>query len=160
MEKIKKIGKSIYLPFILFGIVLILIHIPFNKFGDDVWFQNILNEKGLIDYTSQRFSNWTSRNIIETVLVTLSNTRVSMIIWKFLNVCIFELLAYSTYKLFIKNIQDKTKKLKLTWFLIASILLIPFTALKDTGWIATTTNYLWVLSIRNVSNNTYKEKYR
>lgn len=159
MEKIKKVINSIYLPFILLGIVLIIVHIPLVKFGDDLWFQNMLNEKGLIEYTTQRFNNWTSRNIIETVLVTLSNTHVSMVIWKILNVCIFELLAYSTYTLFVKNIQDKSKKLKLTWLLISGIFLIPFTALKDTGWIATTTNYLWVLSIRYVFNNAYKEKY-
>ena len=159
MEKLKQFGKSIYVPFILLGIILIILHIPFNKFGDDLWFEKILDNQNIIEYTNQRFNTWTSRNIIELVLVSFSNSNVSMLLWKVLNVCMFELLAYSAYIIFVKNIQDKNKKLKLTWFLIMVILLIPFTALKDTGWIATTTNYLWVLSIRNVCNDSYKEKY-
>lgn len=146
-EKLKKYSKSIYIPFILLAIMLIISHIPAEKFGDDMWFENILNSQNIMNYSVERYQTWTSRNVIEAVLVVLSNTHVSSIIWKVLNICMLELLAYSIFKIFIKDMKDNNKKLILTYILIFGILSIPFTVLNDTGWMATTTNYLWPLSL-------------
>ena len=146
-EKIEKYSKSIYIPFILLAIILICFHIPIQKSGDDMWFQNILNNQNIIDYSIERYQTWTSRNVIEIVLVVLSNTHISTIIWKILNICMFELLAYSIYKIFIKDMKDSNKRLILAYILIFGILSIPFTILNDTGWMATTTNYLWALTL-------------
>lgn len=146
-EKIKQYSKSIYIPFILLAIILICLHIPAKKFGDDLWFQNMLNDQNIIDCLIGRYQTWSSRTIIEAVLVILSNTHVSTIIWKILNICMFELLAYSIYKIFIKDMKDSNKKLILAYILIFGILSIPFTILNDTGWMATTTNYLWALAL-------------
>lgn len=147
MDKIKKICKSVYLPFIVFAIILICTHIRLQKVADDIWFADILKNQGILEYTINRYNTWTSRTIIESILVSLANTNVSFIIWKVLNILMFELLAYSTYKLFIKDIKEEKTKLQLLWILIFGILLIPFSMLKDAGWIATTTNYLWVLAL-------------
>lgn len=146
-EKLKKYSKSIYIPFILLAIILISFHIPIQKSGDDMWFQNILNNQNIIDYSIERYQTWTSRNVIEVVLVGLSNTNVSTIIWKVLNICMFELIAYSIYKIFIKDMKDNNKKLVLTYILIFGILLIPNNLFNDAGWMATTTNYLWALAL-------------
>ena len=146
-EKIEKYSKSIYMPFILLAVILICFHIPIEKSGDDKWFQNILNNQNIIDYSIERYQTWTARNVIETVLVSLTNTHVSTMIWKVLNICMFELIAYSIYKIFIKDIKDNNKKLVLTYILIFGILLIPKNLFNDAGWMATTTNYLWALAL-------------
>lgn len=144
MEKFKKILKSKYLPFIIFGIILFIIHIPIIKNNDDLWFQNILNEQSITSFSIQRYNNWSSRTIIEAVLIILSNTNVSLFIWKILDILMFELLAYSIYKIFLKG---HNKSILLSWILVFGILTIPVSILNGAGWIATTTNYLWPLAL-------------
>lgn len=146
-EKIKQYSKSIYIPFILLAIILIFFHISVEKFSDDILFQNMLNNQNMIDSLIERYQTWSSRTIIEAVLVVLCNAHVSMIIWKILNICMFELLAYSIYKMFIKDMENNSQKLILTYTLVLGILSIPVTMLNDAGWMATAANYLWALSL-------------
>ena len=158
MEKLKRFCKSIYIPFIVLALMLIVIHIPISKIGDDIWFEDILNNQGIMEFSVSRYNNWTSRSIIEMVLVIFSSSHVSLYFWKIIYILMFELLAYSTFKIFIKDIKDENKKISLTWILIFGIIALPLIALKDAGWIATTTNYLWVLALRCISFNFNKEK--
>lgn len=144
MKNIKKVLKSKYLPFVIMAIILLVIHYPINKKVDDLWFENILDNQGIFNFLILRYNEWSSRLIIEAILVVLSNTNVNILFWKIIDILMFELLAYSIYYLFIKEQENKNE---LTWVLIFQVLIIPFSALYSAGWIATTTNYLWPLSL-------------
>ena len=151
LEKIKKYSKSIYIPFIVLGIVIAILHFQITKIYDDLIFSAVLDDgTKIFEYLSSRYNGWTSRLVIEFFLVVLSNENTSLVIWKIIDILMFELLAYSTYKIFIKDVKDNNKKLCLTWILILAILAFPYTLLCEAGYIATTTNYLWVLTFRNV----------
>ena len=144
METIKKVLKSKYLPFCIMAIILLVIHYPINKTSDDLWFEKILDNQNIFNFLALRYNEWSSRIIIEAILVVLSNTKVNIIIWKMIDILMFELLAYSIYYLFIKEQQNKNE---LIWTLIFVVLIIPFSIWNSAGWIATTTNYLWPLSL-------------
>lgn len=142
MEKLKRISNSKYLPFIILGLLLFAIHFFINKTADDLWFQDILNNQTFKGFLESRYASWSSRTVIEAVLIMVSNTNVSLLIWKILDIFMFELLAYSIYKIFLKD-----NNILLLWILIFGVLTIPTPLLNGAGWIATTTNYLWPLAL-------------
>ena len=154
MKKIKQFCKSKYLPFIVLTIFLILIHCQIGKVGDDIWFQEILNKQSLGEYLKGRYDTWTSRLIIESVLVVLTNTKVSLILWKILDIFMFELMVYSIYKIFIKD-----DDVVLLWVLAIGSLSIPTTLLNGAGWVATTLNYLWPFAMGMYTFTLLKKKY-
>ena len=141
-EILKKVVDSANFPFLIFFIILIFFHIKIEAFyGDDVWFKNIISEeKNIIQYLTERYNIWSSRLIIETVLVTLA--KFELTIWKFLNIGIYMLLAKS-----ISKICSKENNKILNYIICALVLLLPIPVLNGTGWLATTTNYLWVASL-------------
>lgn len=141
-EKIKKIFNLDNLPFIIFFIVLIFIHININTMvsDDKIFFKILENGKNLFTYINERYNRWSSRIIIETVLLVI--IKYKFIIWKILNIGICLLLAKSISKI----CQTKNNKI-INYMICVSILLIPISALNNTGWISTTMNYLWVISL-------------
>ena len=141
-ETLKKVVDSPNFPFLIFFLILFFFHIKIKGFyGDDVWFKNIISEeKNIIQYLTERYNIWSSRLIIETVLVTLA--KFELTIWKFLNIGIYMLLAKSISKICLKENNKK-----LNYIICALVLLLPIPVLNGTGWLATTTNYLWVVSL-------------
>lgn len=139
-EKLKEILKKEKIPFLIFIVLIILLHIFIQKENDDLYFSTVCENVGLFDYLSQRYNTWTSRIIIEGILVTFCSF-LPIEIWKIANIGMFILLIYSISKLFVTE-----NKQKLNWIVIISIVLIPITILKEAGWIATMNNYLWVAS--------------
>lgn len=140
-ETLKKVVNSANFPFILFFIILVIFHIKIETFfGDDIFFKNIITEENnIIQYLTQRYNIWSSRLIIETVLVTLAKFELK--IWKILNVGIYMLLAKSISKICLKE-KDKN----FNYIICGLLLLLPISVINNTGWLATTTNYLWVVS--------------
>ena len=127
------------LPYIFVFIILCLIHIPLNFSGDDSWFAEQLNKFSYIGYVINRYNTWSSRLIIETLLITL--TRSNIIVWRILNILIFMLgLIISLY--FIN--EKKYKFIKITGCLL--FLLYPLLDMSSAGWVSTTLNYLWCFS--------------
>ena len=146
--------KKYKLYFITF-IVLVLIHLLIKtNTNDDIWFKNIIsNINDLPNYLLSRYNGWTSRLIIESILIIL--LKLPKIIWCLLNSFMIVLLIYSMGKLFSKN--------KILFLLIG---IYSFIDMSSAGWYATTLNYLWPLSlglyslipIKNHLNN-HKDKY-
>lgn len=137
-ERIKKIYHSDKFPLIVFIVIISFIHIFMKKEHDDIVFSTVCNDISLLQYLVERYQFWTSRLIIETLLVTFCNF-LPMILWKIANIGMYILLAYSISELFIVN-----NKRKLNTVLCICLLSIPIDILKDAGWIATMNNYLWV----------------
>lgn len=153
MKKIEQFCKSKYLPFIVLTFFLLLIHWQLGKVADDVWFQEILNKQSLTEYLSSRYNSWTSRLLIESVLVILTSAKVSLAVWKILDIIMFEIMVYSIYKIFIKD-----DDVVLLWVLVMGALSIPTPLLNGAGWVATTINYLWPFAMGMYTFTLLKKK--
>ena len=75
--KIKEIGNKIYksdkFPLIVFTIILALIHILMQKHGDDITFSSMCNNTNFLNCIILRYQEWTSRIIIEGILIIFAN---------------------------------------------------------------------------------------
>lgn len=140
-EKVKKIYQSDAFPIFLFLALMLCIELFMTKEGDDIFFSSACDNRGLVNYLSERYYTWTSRIVIEAILVTFSNF-LPMFIWKIANVAMYALLIYSIQKLFV----NQNKKMG-NIIICISVLLLPFSIFHEAGWIATFNNYLWVAAL-------------
>lgn len=155
VENFKKLLKSEKIPILIFMVLIAILHIFIQKENDDLYFSTVCENIGLFDFLGQRYNIWTSRIIVEGVLVIFCNF-LPIEIWKIANIGMFALLIYSMWKLFITE-----NKQKLSWVLVISLIAVPITVLKEAGWIATMNNYLWVaatglyamIPIKKILNN-------
>lgn len=124
-----------------FGIILLVAHgFAVTGIYDDAWFAEVLNEYKLMDYLEYRYQIWTSRLPIEAVLVYL--TRLNPWIWKICNVLIILLLVYECCVIWGKVCDVFTISV-----FILLVLLVPINMLCSAGWMATTINYLWPITV-------------
>lgn len=129
---------------------LLLFYLSFHIFlsptyWDDAAYAKILGEYGndLFQYTLTRYLNWSSRITIELALPFL--TTWPAVIWKSLNLFMIALLYWDLIWVLEYLFGLREKK---TYVLTAVLLCaFPFSIMAQTGWIATTTNYLWVVSL-------------
>lgn len=129
---------------------LLLFYLPFHIFlsptyWDDAAYAKILGEYGndLFQYTLTRYLNWSSRITIELALPFL--TTWPAVFWKSLNLLMIALLYWDLVWILEHLFGLREEK---TYLLTAVLLCVfPFSIMAQTGWISTTTNYLWVLSL-------------
>lgn len=146
MEKIgsfiRKITQKKYLPLWIFAGVQILYHIlmrePENS--DAMWFfRNQLDAYSLKDYLLMRYETWSSRLLIEGVLVYISR---HILLWKVLDWVFWVFLAWAMIQLFPENKRETA-----CWMIVGILLIYPIWDLRTAGWIATSTNYTWTLAL-------------
>lgn len=130
MNKLKN-----YAPFLMVLILISIYHIIIDiNFGDDVdYFLNISNNMPFFDYIKWRYSEWSSRVLIDAAVYYLIKV---IPLWKIINT-----LMISTMPFFISKILNADNKAK--YFICFVSLLFPINLLSSTGWIATSVNYLW-----------------
>lgn len=140
--RLLKLYNNEYFPFLVLGIGFLLLSllVPIPT-GDDKFFQTVPN--GIFDWSFylNRYETWTSRVIIDLLIVTFLH--IPSIIWRIANALIIVFLGVATSKLFITETNRRYKN----WFLVTLIFIFPFKELTDTGWIATSINYLWPFSL-------------
>lgn len=128
----------------------LIFYLPFHVFlsptyWDDAGYAQILGEyqNDLFQYTLTRYENWSSRITIELVLPFL--TTWPAFVWKILNLLMIALLYLELVWILEHLFALREKR---TYLLTAVLLCaFPFSIMAQTGWIATTTNYLWVVSL-------------
>lgn len=125
-----------YSPFIIFAVLMLVLHLVMGLNGDDIKYAKILNNQTVIDYVNYRYFNWSSRLIIDTVLAILA--RYNMIVWKILDIVI-----YSFGVCYIIKLVNKNYSRKIAYFGVLLFLLYPFYEMASAGWISTTLNYSW-----------------
>lgn len=108
--------------------------------GDDNWFFE-QSKMGLIAFTKWRAQVWTSRNIIEFVMLILLN--VNEWVWIILDSLMFVLIAHSMRKIISPNPNND---MYITLLIVIIIVLFPFGIFCEAGWYATTLNYVWPLA--------------
>jgi len=140
MNKAKRIYQHSLFPYFCMFLILFVYHYFIQiTFGDEVdYFSKIVGQYSLGEFLSSQYYEWSSRLLIETVLIYVSYWNVW--IWKTLNIAFYLLILYSFSYLF----NFKNKRLK-NWLIFVLVMLYPLLDMSTAGWIATTTNYLWPL---------------
>ena len=133
-----------YFPFVLFVGAMLILHAIMGFNGDDIKYAKVLANQSLVDYIHYRYYNWSSRVIIDGLLVIL--TRYNMIIWKILDIIIYTFGVYYIIKLVNKNYSKK-----MAYFGILLFLMYPFYEMASAGWISTTLNYSWCFAFGMIS---------
>ncbi|MBQ5560819.1 MAG: hypothetical protein IIT46_13755 [Lachnospiraceae bacterium] len=137
MEMINKVKKNKLLPFIailfIFGIYDCLI-LP--CYADDInLYTGILEKQTIWEFMSFRYSAWSSRIIIEAVLVYMVKYQI---LWRILNTLVAFGIAWYMSKLVSEDH-------KYSWPICFGVVMYPFIDMSTAGWIATMLNYWWPL---------------
>lgn len=137
MEKQKEKVKGLltaYAPFMLVLVIAVLYHLKIGAIsGDDPFFAAATDDKTMWQFLSERYQTWTSRIVIDFLVVSLVD---HLIVWKILDIIVF-----SSMPVLFANILGDTKLVR--WCSAAAILLYPFHDVGSAGWVTTTINYLW-----------------
>lgn len=134
----------------IFLIILIVAQIMIHPgFEDDLIFAGYWERRPHLEFLKLRYRTWTSRVIIEAGLMALA--AANPLIWRILNIAVILLLVWITADLF--GTENKLQA-QLLFFII--IWLIPLGSLCSAGWITTTVNYLWCLTLGLVATRPIK----
>lgn len=147
-DKIKKL-----LPFICFFFLFLFLHHFMNYSGDDIWFKKELTNKSILEFLQFRYNNWSSRLLIETVLVI--TVRNSIHIWRFLDSLLYTLTVY-----YMIDFVNPKKRKSLVILGLSLALMYPYLEMSDAGWAATTLNYSWCFAGAIFSFIPIIKKYR
>lgn len=132
----KKIYQSEKLPIYCLLFLYACISIFITILGDDLYFSTVPKSIGIIPYLINRYATWTSRIVIEGIMVLFASY-LPLWIWKIVNIGMYYVICVSLSELL--EIHSQKWNILLT-FLIGSI---PITLYKEVGWIATSNNYVW-----------------
>lgn len=125
-----------YIPFLFAAVIAILYHVKIQPMaGDDIFFSQAVEGTKLWTYLGKRYMTWTSRVVIEALLVIIVKYPL---LWK-----VLDILVFATFPMLLANIFGGGKIMN--WCVTGAILLYPFHDMGTAGWITTTVNYFWPL---------------
>jgi hypothetical protein len=139
-----------YAPFLLTGLIGILYHFRMQMMlGDDTFFSRALEEQGLMEYLTYRYGNWTSRLVLEFLMVTVEQVPL---LWKILDFLMFASLPVLLAEILGGGIprEQKTKSenagnMLINWCAAGAFLIFPFHDMGTAGWMTTTIVFFWPL---------------
>lgn len=126
-----------YKVYIVFLILVIITHFTVSLYNDDEYFAKALDNTTIMEFLCLRYEQWSSRLIIDFLLVLL--VRVPLV-WGVLNTLVLLISGYSLIQLLS---LDKKRDSFCCAIVLGCFFLIPAAAYNGAGWIATTLNYLW-----------------
>ncbi len=125
-----------YAPFILAALIGLLYHIKIQPMaGDDLYFADAAQSSGLWAFLTMRYKTWTSRIVIEFLLVLIIK---HPLLWK-----ILDTLLFAAFPILLSKLFGQSRFMD--WCAAAAVLLYPFHDMGSAGWITTTVNYFWPL---------------
>lgn len=122
---------------IFFTLLIFFFFSDKTQWGDDVIFKTYLDNSTLHHYLTERYNIWSSRILIETVLISI--VKANTYLWRVITTILVTVIVECVISLFV---SEKNRKYSFIAYLLA-ILTIPVITLCDAGWFATTINYLW-----------------
>ncbi|EGO8526347.1 hypothetical protein EL469_12990, partial [Enterococcus faecalis] len=111
------------------------------EFGDDAFFLKQFThdfQSNYYEFLKFRYNEWTSRLVIE---IALTQAVQHVFLWRVLNAIAMSIVAIVPALLF--NSDNSRRGLIIG---TGMSLLIPASMINNAGWIATTTNYVWVMA--------------
>ena len=143
IRNVLKDGKIFIILLIVLELFL-MIFVNTNIEDDKFFIELGKNNPNTFEIVKERYNIWSSRVIIEFVLIKLLTK--SKIIWAVIQSLMMGLLAYSISKLFIDERLNEKVKSKLNLLIVALVLTYPLSMLTLIGWGASTINYIWPLA--------------
>lgn len=128
------------LPVFILLVVTTFFHTRMNLVsGDAEVFSNALNDQSLFTFLYKRYTTWTSRVIIEAVLVGVIKVPL---LWHALDILAVLCIFWALLK--IANFFGASSSS--SWALLVLMLAYPYATLSEAGWVPTTTNSEWPLA--------------
>lgn len=125
-------------------LILLLAHALIRiDFGDDLAYKNILENQTIFDFLRERYHTWSSRVLIEAVMLLFVTGNVWW--WKIADSLMIVLFVWIVSELF--GGQSRQDKMRAQIMMFCMIWIVPFFSLSSAGWITTTINYLWPLTL-------------
>lgn len=144
MKKIvKNLNEYSDILLVLLFVFMLLRHavVPMG-IKDDEWFLTVSTQQGFLQFTKWRMQVWTSRNLMEFVLISLLH--VNKWVWIVLDSAMFVLLGDSLRKI---AAPSREKRFVCTALVVLLLALFPFSIFGGAGWYTTTLTYLWPLAL-------------
>lgn len=154
MDKKKRIVEQCVVTGVFFCILLCLHAFLVTGWGDDRAFAE--GEVRLWEFLTYRYQTWTSRVLIEAGAKLLASSPEW--VWKVLDSLMLLLLVWIVSDLF--GAEGEGTKIQSQIFFFSLLGCLPVLALNDAGWIATTLNYLWPLTLGLVAMRPIKHWLR
>lgn len=127
---------TVYLPFLIAAIVSLVYHIKIQPMGgDDPFFAQATEGTTIWEYLAGRYENWTSRIVLEFILVLVVKLPW---LWK-----ILDFLAFATLPWLMSRLLGGGKLMN--WCAAFAVLIYPFHDMGTAGWITTTETHFWPL---------------
>ncbi|MFQ7233280.1 MAG: DUF6056 family protein [Enterococcus hulanensis] len=152
MTKKKSNNQKLIIGVALSVLIICLIYnmnIKLTGFKDDgdLFLGPLMNkfDGNYFSFLVNRYNTWSSRVIIE--FFTLTGVKNPMV-WKLLNSIMMAIAALLPVYIIKRDSEVKSTDLI---FSAALFFTLPMSFFSETGWVATTTNYLWVFSLGIVS---------
>ena len=127
-----------------------------NEGGDDNFFRTVANQQGVLQFVHSRYETWSSRVLIEgTLFFFVTHT----VLWRIVNSLAILIIIYVPYRSILRN-DNKEQNRRLFLLAAGVVVMGPLELLYNTGWIATTLNYLWPLAAMGVTLIPIIDKYQ
>lgn len=127
-----------------YGLLAVLFHVFWLKLGggDDYYFMTCLNDIGYWSFLEKRWNGWSSRIVIEGVLIWVLQQPVT--VWRILDILVSILVAVLMLG-FIFYKKKQNEALLAAWMFLL-LISYDFRELSSAGWMTTTINYWWALA--------------
>ena len=133
-------------------LILLLAHALIRAdFGDDLAYKNILANQTLFDFLRERYHTWSSRVLIEAVMLLFVTGNVWW--WKLADSLMIVLLLWIVSELF--GGESGQEKMRAQILMFCMIWIVPFFSLSSAGWVTTTINYHYHNSHYNTNHHNY-----
>lgn len=130
-----------WIPHACLVLFFVFIHLILkSNYGDDLYFSQALDQTGLLSFLQERYVTWSSRLLLEAALVLV--LRLPLIVWGVLDIGMV-LVLFSG----LRELLAPEKGLKDSMILALLVCVYPFFHMGSAGWVTTTVNYLWPLSM-------------
>ncbi len=134
---------SVFLPYIIYGIVMIFYHVAGYEVLYDVFivadkmpdtFSELISNIDVLTY-----ENWSSRVLVNPLIWIVSFFGVP--VWMAIDILVMLFIFWSINQLLFKG-----KDIKFTYITLLALLCFPFYIDVTVGWVVTTMTYLWPLA--------------
>lgn len=132
------LDKPAGLALLAFVCLIAVGHLGMVRVGDDLIFAEFGHP--YLDFLQTRYAGWTSRIVIEMVLLPFVHLPFAVFLW--CNAVIVGSLPFLLARLAAPRAEMETLLLPATCL----VLMYPFEHMSGAGWIATCINYLWPLA--------------
>ncbi len=136
-------NKKVWAFILGYGILALLFHVFFLKLGggDDYYFMTCLKDTGFPEFLAGRWKKWSSRIVIEGVLVLV--LQCPIYVWRVLDILVSALIA-ALCAAFVFRRKEATAGTVLLLF--GFLLSYDFREMSSAGFMTTTINYWWALA--------------